>query len=102
MLTGVTVQGTGCVWVGQYRRGRPSGFCWSAVLGRAWLVGWLDSEGEMTGELAYIYPDLRTAIVGQFYQAKLVSGFPSRLVGLSYNSGLVEPIFQKMSRTEFR
>ena len=96
------MQGTGCVWVGQYRRGRPSGFCWSAVLGRAWLVGWLDTQGQMTGELAYLYPDLKTAIVGQFYQAKLLSGVPSRLVGLSDNSGLVEPIFQKMSGTEFR
>ena len=98
----MSVQGTGCVWVGQYRRGRPSGFCWSAVLGRAWLVGWLDSQGEMTGELAYIYPDLRTAIVGQFCQGKLVSGFQSRVVGLSYNSGLVAPLFEKMSRAEFR
>merc|ERR1719411_1999829 len=57
------IKGTGCVWVGQYRRGRPSGFSWSAVQGQAWMVGWLDTEGEMTGELAYLYPDLKTAIV---------------------------------------
>ena len=56
----------------------------------------------MTGQLAYIYPDLKTAIVGQFCQGKLVSGFQSRVAGLSYNSGLVAPLFQKMSRTEFR
>ena len=66
------------------------------------MVGWLDSEGEMTGELAYLYPDLKTAIVGQFCRAKLVSGFQSRVVSLSYSSGLLAPVFEKMSQTEFR
>ena len=98
----MSVQGTGCVWVGQYRQGRPRGFCWSAVLGQAWLVGWQDSQGEMTGDLAYIYPDLKTAIVGQFFRGKLVSGFHSRVVSLSYNSHLLAPVFEKMSQTEFR
>ena len=91
------------MWVGQYRAGLPSGFCWSAVLGKAWLVGWLDSEGEMTGsDLAFLYPDLSTAIMGHFNKGKLVSGFQSRVESLSYNCGLLAPVFQRMSETEFR
>ena len=98
------LQGTGCVWVGQYRRGRPSGFSWSAVLGGAWLVGWLDGEGEMTGDLAFLYPDLKTAIVGQFFRGKLVSGYHCRVVtaSLSPSSHLLAPGFERISQTEFR
>ena len=65
-------------------------------------MGELDSQGEMTGQLAYIYPDLKTAIVGQFSRGKLLSGCQSRVVGLSLRSGLAVPQFEKMSQTEFR
>ena len=101
-LTWLSVQGTGCVWLGQYRGGRPWGLSWQAVLGQAWLVGGLDSQGQMTGQLAFIYPDLKTAIVGEFSRGKLLSGFQSRVVGLSRRSGLVVPLFERISQSEFR
>ena len=99
----VGVQGAGCVWLGSYRKGLPSGLCWAAVQGTAWLTGWLDSQGEMTGpELAFIYPDMSTAITGHFVKGKLVSGFHSRVVGLTHEGGLAVPAFERMSGAEFR
>ena len=109
-MTNVLQQGTGAVWLGSYSRGVPSGYCWEAVLGGFWRVGWLDSDGEFTGkDVAMIYPDLKTAIVGKYSRGQLVSGTWSRVTSVtqhchnnSSSEYLLIPRFEKMSNTEFR
>jgi histone-lysine N-methyltransferase SETD7 len=91
------------VWLGHYEEGIPRGICWQSVLGSAWLVGHLDSVGQMTGsDVAFLYPDLSTALVGQFENGKLVSAFHSKVISFRENSGLFIPSFEKVSVTEFR
>ena len=97
------VQGSGLVWLGHYEEGIPTGICWQSVLGSAWLVGHLDSVGQMTGsDVAFLYPDLSTALVGQFRNGELVSAVYSRVNGIREELGLLIPSFQRVSDTEFR
>ena len=91
------------MWLGHYEEGIPRGICWQSVLGSAWLVGHLDTAGQMTGsDVAFLYPDLSTALVGQFENGKLVSAFHSKVISFRENSGLLIPSFEKVSVTEFR
>ena len=55
------------------------------------MVGDLDQGGSYTGEAAYLYPDLSTAIVGKFDAGKLIVGREARLVGLDCDLGLLRP-----------
>ena len=54
-------------------------------------MGELDQEGIHTGEAAYLYPDLSTAIVGVFEEGRLVAGREARLAGLDCEEGLLRP-----------
>ena len=54
-------------------------------------IGELDQSGSYTGEAAYLYPDLSTAIVGMFKEGRLVTGREARLVGLDCEEGLLRP-----------
>ena len=77
-------QGSGLVWLGHY-----TGICWQAVLGEAWLVGQLNIFGQMTGpDVTFLYPDLKTALVGEFRNGELVSAFNSRVVGIKEELGI--------------
>ena len=97
------LQGSGVVWLGQYQGGVPVGHCWQAVLGQAWLVGHLDTGGHMSGShVAFLYPDLETALVGQFTNGELVSAFHNKVISVREKSGLLIPSFEKMSDDEFR
>ena len=55
------------LFVGHYRSGRPFGPCWQYREGGGFLYGSPDASGKFTGDqLAFIYPDLSTALVGRF------------------------------------
>jgi len=97
------VKGSGLVWLGHYAEGVPVGICWQAVLGKAWLVGQLDTFGQMTGsDVAFLYPDLKTALVGEFRNGELVSAFHAIVTDIHEELGLLIPSFEKLSKTEFR
>jgi len=97
------IKGTGTVWLGCYKRGVPFGFCWEAVLGGLWKVGWLDTDGEFSGgDVAVLYPDLKTAIRGRYRRGQLVSGSWSRVKSVTLHTGLLVPSFEKMSNSEFK
>ena len=54
-----------------YNNGTPYGVSWQHCTGGGHLVGNLDINGNFTGgELAYIYPDHTTALVGTFIRGK--------------------------------
>ena len=66
-----------------YRRGRAVGATWRGLQGGGWLHGVLDREGQLTGEeVVYIYPDLRTCLVGRFQGGRMESAREGRLVGV--------------------
>ena len=55
------------IFVGYFHRGLPTGYCWLAKEGQGWLFGEVDERGHFSGDnIAYIYPDLLTAITGTF------------------------------------
>ena len=58
---------------------------------RSPIIGELDQSGSYTGEAAYLYPDLSTAIVGMFKEGRLVAGREARLAGLDCEEGLLRP-----------
>ena len=50
-----------------------AGVCWQLLPGGGCVVGDVDSLGEHSGDnIAYIYPDLSTALLGTFHQGELV------------------------------
>ena len=45
--------------------------------------------------MAYVYPDMKTMIVGRFKKGQLVSGLEAELNGLAYaDNGLLRPLYQ--------
>ena len=60
-------------FIGHFEDGIPTGFCWSGLLGGAWLWGKVDHYGEFSGDdIAYIYPDMKTAFRGNFEKGIMV------------------------------
>ena len=60
-------------FIGHFEDGIPTGPCWGGLLGGAWLWGKVDIDGEFTGDdIAYIYPDMKTAFRGKFRKGIMV------------------------------
>ena len=74
-----------------YRNGKPFGTCWKPFRWGGCVVGRVDSDGELTGpDLAYVYPDLTTALVGSFEKGELVAGQVSSLVSVRLDYGAIQ------------
>ena len=59
------IPGTG--FLGRFKNGKLEGNFWLGLLGKGYLHGQVDSEGQITGDdIAYIYPDGTTALKGRF------------------------------------
>jgi hypothetical protein len=74
-----------------------AGAMWKGLIGGAYLVGNVDDDGEMFGDdCVFIYPDLRTAISGNFRGGQLVSGRTHEIVDFVIPGvGLPRPILAK-------
>ena len=49
------------------------GVCWLVMPGGGCVVGPVNEEGALTGDnIAYLYPDFHTALLGQFSDGQLV------------------------------
>ena len=82
------------VWLGRHRDGVGRGQCWQWVEGGGWLTGPLDSSGDFTGDnIAYLYPDLTTAILGRFDKGVLISGRAASLSGVRLVDNIAVPEF---------
>jgi len=89
-------------YIGWYLGGVPTGYTWKYVSGDGWLVGNLDNTGSFTGEdIAYIYPDLQTAILGKFENGLLVCGKPAKIVSTEIINGVLVPKFKITSEKIF-
>ena len=54
-------------FVGRFKNGKLEGNFWLGLLGKGYLHGQVDSNGQITGDnIAYIYPDGTTALKGRF------------------------------------
>ena len=74
---------------GKFEAGIPTGYCWKGLLGGAWIIGKVDSKGEFTGDdIAYVYPDLETALVGTFKNGLMIKARPAEIIGEKCENGI--------------
>ena len=72
------------------------GWVYEGLLGGGYLVGQVDTNGDMSGDdIAYIYPDFRTAIRGQFVDGEMISGRECRVISgvISDDGSFIIPVF---------
>merc|ERR1711962_1715451 len=90
------------VWVGHYTGGRPSGVCWTSIRGGAWLVGRQTLAGDNSGpEFAYIYPDMKTALVGEWKHGVMVTARPAVISGSYIEEGIMVPTYTYIGEREY-
>ena len=54
----------------------------------------VDSSGVFSGsKVAFVYPDLETALVGSWEDGKMVAAFPATLTSIDMVAGIPEPTF---------
>jgi len=85
--------------VGRHYKGVKRGIIWKGMWDRSgWIVGKVDDKGAFTGDdIAYIYPDMKMAIRGEFKDEKLVSGQVCELLGVEVEDGIKKPVFSECS-----
>ena len=71
--------------------GHKIGINYEFKSGGGFVVGLDDLSGP---DVAYVYPDMKTMIVGRFKKGQLVSGLEAELNGLTYaDNGLLRPLY---------
>ena len=73
----------GVTMFGRFSRGEKAGPQWVSTRGGGWLVTEVDTEDRALGEATFLYPDLVTAITGDFREGRLRSGRQGTLSGES-------------------
>ena len=71
------------------------GWMYQGQLGGGYMVGEVDRAGELTGDkIAFIYPDFRTAIRGQYELGVLVTGHLCQVLSSAQTeAGVIIPVF---------
>ena len=82
-------------FVGKHENGQPCGTCWKIIPGGGCVVGEVDSNGHLTGaEIAYIYPDFATVLLGEFRDGVMEKAQEACIVGMEENdSGIKVPSY---------
>ena len=63
----------GLGYFGHFENGKPVGTAWRGLMGNGWIYGKVDQHGDHTGnEIAYIFNDFQTALVGRFEKGIMV------------------------------
>eukprot|EP00096_Caligus_rogercresseyi_P007963 TRINITY_DN2617_c0_g1_i1.p1 TRINITY_DN2617_c0_g1~~TRINITY_DN2617_c0_g1_i1.p1 ORF type:complete len:716 (-),score=86.93 TRINITY_DN2617_c0_g1_i1:114-2261(-) len=93
----------GLSFVGNYERGVPIGPSWRFLPGGGLLYGDNIQGHEFTGDnLAYVYPDLETTILGRFEKGVLIKGREALLKGVRCtNGGVYEARFSEPEGQEY-
>ena len=78
------------------------GWVYKGLLGGGYIIGEVDAAGQLTGpSIAYVYPDFRTGLRGQFTDEELVRGQEVRVVsGEVAEAGVMVPVFSEVIRPE--
>ena len=79
-----------------YNNGVRIGWIYKGMIGGGYLIGKVDSAGELTGDdIAFVYPDFRAAIKGEFSDGVLKSGQECRVISSKQIGGVIVPIYSK-------
>lgn len=72
---------------GRFSNGIPTGDFWIQMIGGGFLHGkFEENTGKVTGDkLAFIYPDMETALVGKFTNFEMISAEEAEVVGVKCN-----------------
>jgi len=84
-------------WLSRYKNGIPYGQCWEWKEGGGYITGCVDEEGKFTGkEIAFLYPDLQTALLGEFNDGVMVAARPARLEAIEIVNDIAVPTFTRL------
>ena len=84
------------IFMGSFSKGVPSGYCWLAQEGQGWLYGQVDDHGHFSGhEIAYIYPNLSTALLGTFHKDQLVEARACHITSAFIENDLLRVSFSQ-------
>ena len=82
----------------RHKNGKAVGFCWKRVFGNGYLYGIETFTGD---NIAYIYPDLETVLIGKFKTGIMISAKETTITRIRCKNGLVELDFAPAWGTEF-
>ena len=91
----------GIGYMGMFRNGKPEGPAWygmvgEGVFGQAFLYGQPNKKGKLTGDnIAYIYPDYITALVGKFEDKIMKAAREAKITQVSCQDGLIQAKFSQ-------
>ena len=88
----------GVTMFGRFSRGEKAGPQWVSTRGGGWLGAEVDTEDRARGEATFLYPDLVTAITGEFREGRLRSGRQGTLSG---ESSLIKEVNKELSITSY-
>ncbi len=83
-----------------YSRGYKVGLCYEFKDGGGLVFG----DNDLTGaNVGYIYPDMKTMIVGDFEKGQLKQGREAVLLGVQFSAnGLLKPVYELKGQAVFR
>ena len=99
-------------FIGMHRNGKPFGTCWKLIKGGGYIVGRVNEDGQLTGsDIAYLFPNIETAFVGQFVDGVLKEARVSKICDVILDYGCIKvpkfaeptgPMYQReLSTSEF-
>ena len=84
-------------FLGNHTNGKPEGNCWKIIWWGGCIVGRVNSAGNCTWrDIAFIYPDYATALVGQFIDGVLEKAQEAAIIDICVDkAGIKTPIFSE-------
>ena len=69
-------------FIGHYKNGIPSGYCWKGLLGGSWIYGKVNNNGMFSSNnITYINQDVLTAFKGTFQNGVMVKAKSVEVIG---------------------
>ena len=91
-------------FIGRFKNGKPSGNFWYKMVGGGFMHGSFNEEGKATGNnLAFIYPDMETALIGNFEDLVMKSAHEAEVIDAACDEDglVVVSKFSNISGPEF-
>ena len=91
----------GVAYIAQFKNGKPIGSVWYGLVGvpitaQGFLYGKPNKKGKLTGDdIAYIYPDYKTALVGAFEDRVMKSARLAEISGTACTDGMLQLQFSQ-------
>jgi len=82
--------------ISYFHNGHRIGVAIDFRIGGGFVVGVVDTEGELTGhDISYVFPDMETMLVGEFKKGLLSSGLEAELVDTKISeNGIIKPLYE--------